>query len=172
MKGNFEYFWNFLKFWEKEYVNNPSDPGGLTIWGISYKSHPKEVEMLNRLYKEGKKNQVETIARGITKKLYWDALSCDSLTDKLDIVIADTSFLQGIGVAKQVLKETARDYLSYYKVRNYTEESMFLVALLKRFDFLDDIRPALYEKFGRGWSKRILSLYDYIVSEYKEIKWD
>lgn len=172
MKSNFENFWRFLKFWEKEYTENTSDPGGITIWGISYRSHPKEVEFLKNLYKKGKKDEVEKVAKEITKKFYWDALSCDSLTEKLDIVIADTAFLQGIGVAKQVLKETAKEYISFYKARNYPEESMFLVALLRRFDFLDDIKPTLYERFGRGWSKRILSLYDFIVSGYKEIKWD
>lgn len=168
MKENFEHFWKFLKFWEKEYVNNPFDPGGLTIYGISKKSHPQLVDELDELYRKGLKQELETKARKYTKMLYWDNLGCDNLQNGVDIVIADTAFLQGESIAKKIIKDLTIFQMDF----NLDEKYLYTVAIIKRFDYLDDVRPILYERFGRGWSKRILSLYDYISSGYKEIKYD
>lgn len=169
MRQNFEHFWKFLRFWEKDYVCDPKDPGGLTIFGLSMRSHPGLVTELDRLWKEGKKEVVTAKAIQATKQLYWDAVKADELPSGVDLVAADTAFLQGISVAQKVLKESVIDC---YKLFQNNKESLFLIMIIKRFDYLDDIRPTLYERFGRGWSKRIISLYDFIVSGFQEIKYD
>jgi len=168
--NSFDLWWNFLKLWEKEYVNNPADPGGLTIFGLSMKSNPKIVKELDTLYKSNKE-KAEEKAKEYTKQFYWKPMNCDYIEIKLAIVKADTCFLQGPTIAGKVVKEAILDYTQY--LRNLIPENqIWIIALIKRYDFIDDIKPTLYEKFGRGWSKRITSLYDYLVSDFKVLKYD
>jgi len=169
MRDNFEYFWKFLIFWEKEYAGDIKDGAGLTIFGFTEKYYPDLVKKLKELYFKDKK-QAEELAKKNAKTLYWDALSCDYLPSKLDIVIADCSFNQGISVAKKVLELTAQDYLAYLKNQGYSENHSWIIAILKRSDFYDNLRA--YDRFGRGWNKRIISLYEYLLTDYKELKWD
>lgn len=170
MKENFNKWWKFLKPWEKEYSDNKNDPGGITIYGFSSKWNKEIVEELLHLYKTSK-NTAELRAMYYAKKLYWDELACDVLPHKIDIVIADTAFHQGPGIARFVLKDTAEDY-QFLKLENFQEKHSWILAILRRFDYLDDISFKNYSQHGRGWSKRILSLYDYLLSDFKILHYD
>jgi len=169
MKENFEYFWRFLMFWEKEYAGDIKDGAGLTIYGFTEKYNPDLVKKLKELYTKDKK-QAETLAKNQARILYWDVLSCDTLPSKLDIVAADCAFNQGISVARQVLKLTARDCLAYLNSQGFLEKFAWIIAILKRSDFYDNLR--MYDRFGRGWNKRIISLYDYLVSDFNILEYD
>ncbi len=170
MKENFNYFWKFLMFWEKEYAGDINDGAGITIYGFTERFHPELVKELKELYLSGRKDVAEVKAKEFTKKLYWDALDCDNLEHKLDIVIADCAFNQGKSIAKEVKRKTLEDYIAFLKEEDYLVRHLWLIALIKRSDYYDELRS--YDKFGRGWSKRIISLYDYLLTDYKELKWD
>jgi len=169
MKNNFENWWRFLKFWEGEISDDENDPGGLTIYGFSYRWNKEIVEELLHLYKSDKK-VAEIRAQYYAKTIYWDNLTCDALPHKLDIVIADTHFLQGPTAAKKVLYDIGKDYEILKK--DFNEKHCWILALLRRFDYLDDISFKNYSQHGRGWSKRILSLYDYLISNFQILHYD
>ena len=61
MSDKFDNAWNLLMELEGGIVDNPDDPGGLTKWGISQRSHP-DVDIVN-LTEEG--------AKAIYKEGYW-----------------------------------------------------------------------------------------------------
>jgi len=169
MLDNFEKWWRFLIFWEKEYVKNVGDGAGETIFGFAEKYNPELVKQLKELYFSGKKNEAEVIAKTQAKKLYWDALSCDLLPSKLDVVIADTCFNQGVSIGKKVLQETAQDSLIAFG-KELAEKYAWILAIIKRSDYYDDLKA--YDKFGRGWNKRIISLYDYLLTDFKILHYD
>lgn len=61
MTDKFDNAWNLLMELEGGIVDNPDDPGGLTKWGISQRSHP-DVDIVNL---------TEEIAKSIYKRDYW-----------------------------------------------------------------------------------------------------
>jgi len=170
MKNNFENWWRFLKFWEGEISDDKKDPGGLTIYGFSYRWNKKIVEELYRLYKENKQ-VAEVRAKYYAKTIYWDKFTCDNLFHKLDIVIADTHFLQGPTVAKKVLYNISKDY-KVLKQRGFQDKFKWILANIKRADYIDDVNSKLYSRNGRGWNKRIISLYDYLISDFRVLHYD
>jgi len=155
VKESFENAIRFVLFWEKHLSDDPDDIGGLTIWGISYRSHPEHVQAMRDMSEEDSREY----AKGIYKKLYWDAIGCDSIVTPLDIVIFDCAVNQGVIIAKAIAALTiARDPQKWED------------ALLLRVDRYDETRGAyLYLK---GWAKRIVSLRDYVVSDFKNLHWD
>jgi lysozyme family protein len=169
MLDNFEKWWRFLIFWEKEYAGNIGDGAGITIYGFTEKYHPELVKQLKELYFSGKKDVAETIAKTQAKTLYWDVLTCDLLPSKLDVVIADTCFNQGVSVAKNVLRKSAQDSLILFG-KELAEKYGWVLAIIKRSDYYDDLRS--WDKFGRGWNKRIISLYDYLLTDFKILHYD
>jgi hypothetical protein len=130
----------FVFFWEKYISDDPNDPGGLTVWGISYRSHPEHVEVMRQMDEEASK----AYAKELYRKLYWQPAGCDQIIAPLDIVIFDCAVNQGLRIAKEIARQT----------ENWQD------AILLRIDYYDDAKKAnLYLK---GWSKRVISLSDYI----------
>jgi len=168
MLDNFEKWWRFLVFWEKEYVEGLGSDTGVRIYGFTEKYNPGLVKQLKELYLSNKQGEAEGIAKKQAKVLYWDALSCDLLPMKLDVVIADTAF-QDISIAKKVLKEVAQDSLIAFG-KDLAEKYAWIIALLKRSDYCDDLRS--YDKSGRSWNKRIISLYDYLLTDFAILHYD
>jgi lysozyme family protein len=175
VKENFEFFFNFLLIWEGEYSNHPSDPGGLTIYGVSSKNHPKEVSKMKALYFSGKKLEAKEIAKNIAKKDYWDVIQADNLPDGIDIVCADTAFNSGTKIANKLLVEL-RTYIK--KIMNETPNSGDIPQkivrnlavshlIITRLDLLNDIKT--FNVFGKGWTNRLVSLYYYILSEHERL---
>jgi hypothetical protein len=158
MKENFEKWIDFCFFhecgskgeprWKHEV---PGDPGGLTIYGISRKAHPHDIELM----KEMDKPEARVHAARIAKGEYWDRLDCDDLPHGMDIVIADIAFNQGEGRAKEI-RPCAIDWRD---------------ASILRIDKYDDLQQ-LFTRFGSGWAKRLVSLRDYIVSNFTILEWD
>ncbi len=75
-------FWSALEFtlrWEGGLGDDPSDPGGLTNFGISKRAHP-EVDVSNLTRDD---------AAAIYKLDYWDRLQCDSVPTALSIALFD-----------------------------------------------------------------------------------
>ena len=88
---NFKEALQFVLKWEGFISNDPNDPGGLTIWGISYRSYPKEVLEIERLINEVKKDEAFKIAEKIYYENYWLKAGCDKLSSPMDLVLFDTA---------------------------------------------------------------------------------
>lgn len=150
MKENFSHASKFVIFWEKYKSDDPKDPGGLTIWGWCKRYHPKEVETMLTMTPE----KAKEFAITMYKLKFWDAINGDNLPDLLDIVLMDIAVNQGIGRAKEV-------QLAAYDWRD---------AIILRSDKYDEHKQ--YDDYGRGWNKRIVSLRDYIASNFRILEWD
>lgn len=151
MQENFKKALEFVLKWEGGRSEHPKDPGGLTIYGISQKSYPKEVAQMDALWKQGKKSEALEIAKKIYKANYWDKLNCDALPYPLDIIAFDTAVNMGVGTALSFLKQS-KDYRD------------FLLLRIERYKNLAQTNKNL-TIFLIGWLNRVLDLYKTISKE-------
>ena len=132
-------------FIEGGYVNDPNDPGGETKYGICKRDHPT-VDI---------KNLTIDGAKAIYRSEYWNTAGCDNIPFPMDIVAFDIAVNQGVGRAKEV----------YANAANWED------ALILRLDRWDDLKK-LFARYGTGWAKRLVSLRDYIISDFTVFEHD
>lgn len=144
MKDNFEKALTFTLFWEGGYVNNINDTGGETNYGICKRAYP-DLDI---------KHLTPEQAKTIYLHNYWNKLNCDGIPQPMDIVIFDIAVNLGISRTHKIL-EDAIDWKD---------------ALILRLDYYDGLK--IFKFFGTGWSKRIVSLRDYIVSNFTTLERD
>lgn len=125
----------FILSSEGGYVNDPSDPGGETKFGISKRAYPN-VDI---------KNLTVDGAKAIYKKDYWDAINGDCLDPDMACAAFDTAVNMGVGRARGWLAIPNIDLDSFLKER--TDYYSGIVAS----------KPT-QAKYLRGWLNRIASL--------------
>lgn len=154
MKENIQNAGRFYLFWEGAFSDDPNDPGGLTIYGVSKRSHPDVIAVMLPLWEAGNKEACKRISIELFKRKYWNPIDGDNLPEKLDIAAADCAFNQGVGRAREILAIT-KDWMEF---------------IIRRYDYYDDLNG--FKQFGKGWSKRMVSLFDFLKSDYTVLKWD
>jgi lysozyme family protein len=149
---------------EGGYVNDPNDPGGETIYGISRRSHPKAWE---------KGKPTVAAAKKIYKKHYWDnpRLHCSKLHPAIALCIFDSAVNQGARVAAK----TAQDAINVKQdgwIGPITAKALnrnpkrsierFMAARSMRYARLDkdDRKDDIYDLYGEGWMVRVLRVYE------------
>jgi lysozyme family protein len=146
---------------ESGYVNDPNDPGGETMWGISKRQYPN-VDI---------KNLELEHARAIYKRDYWNSLQLDKVESQL---VAEEVFEQSVNLGKHVAAkhlQTALNYLgqklevdgiigkkTLEAVNWYPHEESLLKTLngVQFMYYLNIVKanPAM-RKYARGWLRRI-----------------
>lgn len=137
---------------EGRYSNNPADPGGETMWGITARVARKHG------YTGEMKDLPLATAKEIAKKEYWDICDCDELPYPLAFQVFDTAYNGGhpvqwlqeavgvpadgrigpatIAAAKGVEVHKAVMVFNAYRLRYYASLPSF-------------------KTFGAGWSNRV-----------------
>ena len=143
---------------EGGYVNDPSDPGGETNYGISKRAYP-DVDI---------KNLTEDGAKDIYKRDYWDKYKCEDLSKDLRHIYFDMCVNMGAGRATKIMQETANakgaDLKVDGKIGPKTISALKGVELervrayrVKYYANLIVRKPAL-QKFYFGWYRRSLEV--------------
>ena len=143
---------------EGGYVNDPSDPGGETNYGISKRAYP-DVDI---------KNLTEDGAKDIYKRDYWDRYKCEDLSEDLRHIYFDMCVNMGAGRATKIMQETANAKGADLKVDGFigpkTISALKGVELervrayrVKYYANLVVRKPDL-GKFYYGWFKRSLEV--------------
>ena len=147
---------------EGGYVNDPRDPGGETIYGISRRSHPG-AWALGRPTLEQAKN--------IYRDEYWTPLRCDEIPPPIDEFLFDYAVNSGVGRAAMAL-QAAVGSLQDGKIGPRT------IAALKAKDPREVLRLLFVDRamtfalspndktFGRGWFAR---LFDVTYQAFREV---
>jgi len=143
MKENFEACFTALIGNEGGYSNNPADPGGETMYGIT-----KRVALKHGYTGEMKDLPLD-LAKSIAKAEYWDPIGGDSLAAPLDFQVFDASYNSGPQRADEWLRK-ASNPVGFLDVSTD--------GIIMRFDgyrllFLDSLPT--WPSFGRGWIRRI-----------------
>ena len=85
---------DFVLSYEGGLADNPSDPGGLTNWGISSRSYPS----LNI------RNLSRESASEIYRRDFWENVHGDELPGPMAVAVFDSAVNQGAGTAKRMLQ--------------------------------------------------------------------
>lgn len=141
---------------EGGYVNNPSDPGGETKYGISKRSYP-DVDIANLTL---------DAAKQIYKTDYWDKLYLDTADPRLALVAFDASVNNGVGAATKWLQgalKVAADGV----IGSGTQAALAActgdaaqAALFEMHASRINMMAGLptWKNFGLGWSRRLAQL--------------
>jgi lysozyme family protein len=138
----------FVLKWEGMYVNNISDPGGETKWGISKRAYPS-LDI---------KNLTPEQALNIYVEDYWKAAGCGDYPFPLNVAIFDTAVNCGVGRAKRWTKEASKEGGSTMTVVSRLLEQRKLYYL----DLSNSKNWA--KKFVKGWLNRLEDLKKFVDS--------
>lgn len=135
---------------EGGYVNDPTDPGKETKYGISQRQYP-DLDIKNLTLAE---------ATAIYERDYWMPVKGDELSWPLCLYVFDAAVNQGVQVAIGLLQKTlgvTRDGImgpvTITMANKYATTHMAALYLADRA-----VRYAgtnHFDKYGRGWMKRL-----------------
>ena len=154
---NFEQSFNKLMAHEGGYANNPADPGGETMYGITIRvarAHGYNGPMRDLPLSE---------ARRIAKIAYWDVVRADALPDLVRFDVFDACYHSGperaVKLLQQALGFTGKDVDGIFGKNTLARvQSADPKELDKRFNgyrlrFLASL--GTWPSFARGWARRI-----------------
>lgn len=136
---------------EGGYVDNPADPGGRTIYGITERDHPD-------LWKAGTPTIEQAAARYLRD--YWGPAQCEGLPYGVALCLFDCAVNQGPGTAAKLLQQAA-GVTADGKIGAMTRAAIAKnpqAVILK----MQELRIRKYAKlqtwptFGEGWTIRAL----------------
>ena len=136
---------------EGGYSNNPADPGGETMWGIT-----KRVALANGYTGEMKDLPLAT-AKGIAKAQYWDTHLCDQLPIAVAYQVFDSAFNGGHPVQwlQQAVGVTADGVMGALTV-GAVRTSVPAVVVMKFCAYHAQYYASLQKQtFADGWLNRI-----------------
>lgn len=154
----FDYALEFTLQHEGGYVNDPADPGGETIYGISRRAHPEP-------WAGGR--PTKATAALIYRRDYWDACRCDELPAPVAVVVFDTAVNCGCRRAVQFLQRAIG-------TKDDGVIGPITIAKAKALDagvtarLIADYRLAYYRglatfpRFGKGWTNRTTALVGHV----------
>ncbi len=141
---------------EGGYVNDPSDRGGETNYGISKRSYPN-VDIQNLTVADAKE---------IYKRDYWDRLRADEIgSQQVAFELFDTAVNMGVRTASKLIQGCVGSHpdgvignMTLQSINNVDEELLLLrfkLAKVARYTYLAKKRPA-NRKYLLGWINRAL----------------
>lgn len=137
---------------EGSYSNNPNDPGGATMYGVT--------ERVARQW--GYTGDMQALpldtAKQIAKKLYWDKYDCDQFDIRVAFQVFDTAYNGGHPVEwlQQAAGATVDGVVgpeTLAAVNALAPEIVILRFLSYRLTYLTSLPT--WPTFGRGWARRV-----------------
>lgn len=151
---NFDQAFEKLIGHEGGYSNNPQDPGGETMYGVT-----KTVARANG-YAGNMIDLPLATAKAIYKKLYWDTVRAEELPDAVRFDVFDASVNSGPGQAIRFLQRAtgSSDDGKLGPMTIRAINAMDPQLLDKRLNgyrlrFMTELK--VWPSFGRGWAARI-----------------
>jgi len=138
---------------EGGYVDNPSDPGGETMYGVT-----KRVASQYG-YTGSMKNLPLETAKSIAKKEYWDAHRCDEVPYQIAFQIFDTAYNGGYPDkwTQMAIGSRASGKLSDEDIQKINSMDIYKVVMLfnaYRLMYYTSLKKS-FKVFGGGWANRI-----------------
>ncbi len=142
----------FTLAWEGGFSNDPGDPGGRTMHGITQ----TEFNIWRTEHKAAHgdvKNITADEVQAIYYYSYWLAAGCDKLPAGLDLAVFDAAVNNGVHRASEWMEESAAfSGLGQGKDAAWIDDYMDA-----RLDF-DQSLGRLWRLFGTGWTRRIAGI--------------
>jgi lysozyme family protein len=137
---------------EGGYSNNPADPGGETMWGITAR-----VARANG-YSGAMRDLPLSTAKVIAKAEYWDKASCDKLDPRVAFQVFDSVYNGGpaikwLQLAAGVTPDGALGPATLAAVRAVDPVKLVARFNAHRLKYLGNL--SAWPAFGHGWANRI-----------------
>lgn len=134
-------------------TDHPSDPGGLTNFGISLRAYPD-------LGRDGILKMTAKKAATIYKRDYWEKVQCDAFPPSLRLPLFDSAVNQGTKTAIKLM-QTALGITSdgdlgpitLKAVAEADEDDLLINFLAERARHYGSL--STFKTFGRGWMRRL-----------------
>ena len=136
---------------EGGYINDSTDPGGETNFGISKRAYPN-VDIKNITLEQ---------AKLIYKNDYWDKVRGDEITYPLNLFIFDCAVNQGVSVAITLLQKSAgvpQDGILGIQTLNSIKKTAGIETSFMANRALRYTGTRNFDKYGYGWLKRIFKI--------------
>lgn len=152
---NFDWAIKYILEEEGGLVNNPSDPGGITKYGISQRQYP---------YLDIK-NLTEENAKEIYRLDYWEPISGDDLPKPVGLCVLDCAVNQGVLPAIRMLQMAIKaepDGVIGPQTRTLLRQ-MPAKDTVVRFMSERALRYAKtsnFDVFGKGWIRRLFRIHN------------
>jgi lysozyme family protein len=137
---------------EGKYSNDPRDPGGETMWGVT-------ARVARRYGYMGPMVDLPLdVAKAIAKAEYWDPYLCDQFDPRIAFQVFDAAYNGGHPVKwlQQALGVTADGIIGAQTIKAARSADPALVVgrfSASRLLYLTDLPT--WPTFGRGWTRRI-----------------
>jgi lysozyme family protein len=141
---------------EGGYSNDPRDPGGETMWGVT-------ARVARRYgYTGAMKDLPLATAKDIAKAEYWTPAHCDELPEALRFDMLDLAYNSGVHEAIVLLQRATKAPIvadgifgpgTQAAIADADPEWLRRAFIATRLDFLTDLPNWAHD--GRGWAKRI-----------------
>jgi len=159
MKDNYQAALNHVLKSEGGWSDNPADPGGATMKGITlvvyrnWKRNP-------HLTKDDLKNISDQDVYDLYKQLYWDKIHGDDLPSGVDYAVFDSAVNMGVGRASKLIQEavgvTSDGVLGPASLSAIQKADT--KELIEKFSHLKESfyrSLATFQTFGKGWLNRV-----------------
>jgi lysozyme family protein len=152
---NFDQAFERLLGHEGAYSNNPADPGGETMWGVT------KVVARAHGYTGPMRDLPVATAKTIYRKTYWEAVRADELPESVRFDVFDAAVNHGAGQSAKWLQRavgtSADGVIGAVTVAAARVAGPFVVARFngQRLQFYTDLNT--WANFGKGWARRVAS---------------
>jgi lysozyme family protein len=137
---------------EGGYSNNPADPGGETMWGVTARVAREQG------YQGAMKDLPLETAKSIARKLYWDPYQCDQFDARVAFQVFDAAYngghpAQWLQQAAGVDADGVIGAVTVAAVRAADPMKIVLLFNASRIFYYTALNT--WASFGKGWSNRI-----------------
>ena len=159
MKENYQSALNHVLQSEGLWSDNPADPGGATMKGITLATY-RSVKGNPHITKEELRNISDQEVADIYKQNYWDKVKGDDLPSGVDYAVFDASVNMGVGRASKLI-QTAVGMPADGVIGNQTLQAMKNANPMDLIDKFSAEKDAFYKSlptfgtFGKGWLNRV-----------------
>ena len=157
MNQNFEHCMEMLLKHEGGYVNNPSDPGGITNLGITKRTYD-EFHGTN-IDEDGMRELTVEDVLPIYRRNYWERCRCQDLPSGVDWAVMDACVNHGTGRAAKFLQKAVMvnqdGSIGPLTLMAVSEQDP--IEIINRMAVYRDAfyrSLSTFETFGRGWIRR------------------
>lgn len=150
---NFDQAFDLLIGHEGGYANDPRDPGGETMWGITARVARATG------YAGAMKDFPRDAAKAIARAQYWNPVKADQLPDSVRFDVFDAAYNSGVTQAAKWLQRavgTKDDgVIGPATIVAAQAAGQMLAAHFngQRLQFMTDL--AGWSAFGKGWARRV-----------------
>jgi lysozyme family protein len=159
MKNNFDAALAHVLKSEGLWSDNPKDPGGATMKGITFAVF-KEWKRNPHLTKDDLRNISDQDVHDLYKQLYWDKVHGDDLPSGVDYATFDAAVNMGVGRASKLLQEavgvTADGIIgqgTLQAVQKANTRSLLENFAAEKTAFYKSL--STFPTFGKGWLNRV-----------------